>query len=140
MFTPIHRISIEKQQLIEATHRIGLDTDQSSLLSFSTLHRDQWHISWGDTSRTHPLAVSPLDLDFFIDNNNDAALHGTFMFDLGLDSVSFDFTSDDHSSCAASIDDPPDPSLDDYHHRSSRNLDRDRDSERRNNDQERNCI
>ena len=101
MSTRIHRISIEKQQLIEATHSLGLDTDQSPPLSFSTLHRDQWHTGWGGTSRMHPLAVPPLDPDFFSDNSNDAALHGTFMSDPGLDGVGFDFTSDDHSSCTA---------------------------------------
>ena len=87
MSTPIHHISIEKQQLIEATHRLGLDTDQSPPLSFSTLHRDQWHTGWGGTSRTHPLAVPPPYPDFFFDSNNDAALHRTFMFDPGLDGV-----------------------------------------------------
>ena len=35
----------------------------------------------------HPLAVPPLDPDFFSDNSNDAALHGTFMSDPGLDGV-----------------------------------------------------
>ena len=101
MSTPIHHISIEKQQLIEATHRLGLDTDQSPPLSFSTLHRDQWHTGWGGTSRTHPLAVLLLYPDFFFDNNNDAALHGTFMSDPGLDGIGIDFTSDDHSSFTA---------------------------------------
>ena len=50
---------------------------------------------------SEPLAVPPLDPDFFSDNSNDAALHGTFMSDPGLDGVGFDFTSDDHSSCTA---------------------------------------
>ncbi|CBI32817.3 unnamed protein product, partial [Vitis vinifera] len=44
---------------------------------------------------SEPLAVPPLDPDFFSDNSNDAALHETFMSDLGLDGVDFDFTFDD---------------------------------------------
>ena len=133
MSTPMHHISIEKQQLIKATHRLVLNTDQSPPLSFSTLHRNQWHTSWRGlimfgstinyplsiltiisfypiiivlflesswifekgTSRTHPLAVPPLDLDFFFDNNNNTALHETFMFNPNLDGVGFDFTFDD---------------------------------------------
>nr|CAN66895.1 hypothetical protein VITISV_041857 [Vitis vinifera] len=95
MSTPMHHISIEKQQLIKATHRLVLNTDQSPPLSFSTLHRNQWHTSWRGTSRTHPLAVPPLDLDFFFDNNNNTALHETFMFNPNLDGVGFDFTFGD---------------------------------------------
>ena len=39
--------------------------------------------------------MPPLDLDFFFDNNNNTALHETFMFNPNLDGVGFDFTFDD---------------------------------------------
>ena len=38
--------------------------------------------------------MPPLDLDFFFDNNNDTALHETFMSNPDLDDVGFDFTFD----------------------------------------------
>ena len=43
----------------------------------------------------HPLAVPPLDPDFFFDNNNDTTLHETFMSHPNLDGVGFDFTFGD---------------------------------------------